>query len=55
MVNKETQTSSELFAKYTRSMESNETWALSTKELKRLILLEQLSLIRLQKAKISSV
>lgn len=54
MVNKETQTSSEIFEKYMRSMELNETWDLSTKELKKLILVEQLSLIRLQKSKILS-
>lgn len=48
----ETQTSSlEITIKHSRIGETNETRNLSTRELKRLILLEQLSLIRIQKAK----
>jgi len=56
MVDEETQTSpSEISEKYSRLKESNETRHLSTKELKRLVLLEQLSLIRIQKSKFLSV
>lgn len=56
MVDEETQTSpSEKSEKYSRDKEPNETRNLSTKELKRLVLLEQLSLIRIQKAKFLSV
>jgi len=56
MVDEETQTfSSEISEKYSRLKEPNETRNLSTKELKRLVLLEQLSLIRIQKSKFLSV
>lgn len=56
MMDEETQTSpSEISEKYSRLKESNETRNLSTKELKRLVLLEQLSLIRIQKSKFLSV
>lgn len=56
MVDEETQTSpSEISEKYSRRKESNETRNISTKELKRLVLLEQLSLIRIQKSKFLSV
>lgn len=56
MVDEETQTSpSEISEKYPRLKESNETRHLSTKELKRLVLLEQLTLIRIQKSKFLSV
>lgn len=52
MVEEETQTiSSNISEMYTRFMETDETWNLSTKELKRLVLLEQLHLIRIQKAR----
>lgn len=56
MVDEETQTSpSEISEKYSRLKEPNETRNLSTKELKRLVLLEQLTLIRIQKSKFLSV
>lgn len=56
MVDEETQTfPSEISEKYSRLKESNETRNLSTKELKRLVLLEQLTLIRIQKSKFLSV
>ncbi|KAL0107955.1 hypothetical protein PUN28_014898 [Cardiocondyla obscurior] len=45
MVDEESQTSSEKSENYSRFKESNETRHMSTKKLKRLVLLEQLSLI----------